>query len=297
MASSSTASAILNFASHYALYSGYVILTVGAFGNALNILVFTHLTLFRNNRCAFYLIVESTVGIGYLAVYFITNLLSTVYGNDPGTYSLVWCRMRSTLFQTFTLITFSIVCFAAGDQFCSTSHQFGMRQMCTLKLAQCLTCIAACIWLAHNIVFSSFYNIQPSGGCTISNEKFVQYLSYFFYPVLFGLLPIILSSIMSMLAFRNVRRIIRRQVPIVRRRLDRQMTAMVLTRVVFFVIFALPFTIYRIYATKYPPTRTDPLQYAFRQLVQAILTSCFALNFAVNTSGLHVILTRHSILF
>ena len=127
-------------------------------------------------------------------------------------------------------------------------------------------------------------SIQPSSGCTLLNEICVQYSSYFFFPVLHGLLPIIVSSIMSLLAFRNVRRIIRRQVPIVRRRLDRQMTAMVLIRVVFFVIFALPFAIYRIYSLKVPATRTDPLQYAFRQLAQAIFNSFFVLNFTVKPS-------------
>jgi hypothetical protein len=221
MASTFTATAILNVVSPYSRYSCYITFIVGVFGNALNILVFTHLKLFRGNRCAFYLIVESTVNIGYLSVYITTNLLTATYGNDPIAYSLVWCRIRSTLFQTFTLISFSTVCFAAGDQFCSTNHRFCIRQLCTLKLARCLILIAVCIWLAHNIVFNNFLNIHPSSGCIFLNEIWAQYSSYFFYPVLFGLLPIVVSSIMSLLAFRNVRRIIRRQVPINRRRLDR----------------------------------------------------------------------------
>ena len=77
-----------------------------------------------------------------------------------------------------------------------------------------------------------FTDIQPSVGCVISNPIYLQYATFFLYPVLEGLLPIVIASFFSLLAFRNVRRIVRRQLPIVRRRLDRQMTAMVLIRVI-----------------------------------------------------------------
>ena len=284
MASSATATAILNVVPQYARYSSYTIFFVGVFGNALNILAFSQLKLFRGNRCAFYLIVESIINTGYLIVHVANNILMAAYGNDPGAYTLVLCRMRSILFQTLTLVSSSTVCFAACDQFCSTNHQFYIRQLCTLKLAQCLTFIAVCVWLVHSIVYCIFLNIQPSSGCILVNEIYIQYSSYFFFPVLNGLLPIVVSSMMSLLSFRNVRRIIRRQVPIVRRRLDRQMTAIVLTRVVLFVIFTLPFTIYRIYSINFPATRTDLLQYAFRQLVQTVFNSFFVLNFAVKSS-------------
>ncbi|CAF0921693.1 unnamed protein product [Adineta steineri] len=60
-----------------------------------------------------------------------------------------------------------------------------------------------------------FVGIQPSFGCIILNENFIEYASYFFYPVLAGLFPILIASSLSLLAYRNVRRIIRRQIPIV----------------------------------------------------------------------------------
>jgi hypothetical protein len=204
-----------------------------------------------------------------------------IYGYDPGDSSLVWCRMRSTLFQIFTLISFSTVCLSACDQFCSTNHRFDMRQMFTLRVARCLTFAAGCIWVVHSIVSSFFLNLQPSFGCVISNPTWLLYSSTFFYPVLYGLLPIVVASLFSVLAFRNVHHIVRRQVPIVRRRLDRQMTAMVLTRVVVFVITCLPYTIYRIYTINVPITRTNLLSYAIGRLLLTIFTSLDDVNFAV----------------
>ena len=281
MESSSTASAILNIVSQYSLYSGYAAFLFGIIGNAVNIVVFTHLKLFQGNRCAFYITAESIVDIGYIIVYFTNGLSTALYGIDPGESSLVWCRMRSLLFQTTTLASFSIICLAACDQFCSTNHRFGIRQMCTLRLARCFTFVASFIWVLHSIVFSLSLNAKPSDGCVISEPGWILYSSTFFYPVLYGLLPIVVASFFSFLAFRNVRHIVRRQVPILRRRLDRQMTAMVLTRVVAFVITSLPYPIYRIYIINWPIQRTNLLQYAIGRLLQTIFTSLTCANFVV----------------
>ncbi|CAM2711850.1 unnamed protein product [Rotaria socialis] len=44
------------------------------------------------------------------------------------------------------------------------------------------------------------------------------------------MIPIVISALFSLLAYRNVRHIIGRQTPVFRRRLDRQLTAMILLR-------------------------------------------------------------------
>jgi hypothetical protein len=90
------------------------------------------------------------------------------------------------------------------------------------------------------------------------------------------------------LAFQNVRRIVRRQLPIVRRRLDRQMTAMVLIHVIFFVCLAFPFIIYRIYAINVPVSRNQPIEFATRQLIQAIFTSFATLSYTVQFSFIEI---------
>ncbi|CAF1473840.1 unnamed protein product [Rotaria sordida] len=130
-----------------------------------------------------------------------------------------------------------------------------------------------------------YYGILVAGisvGCVSGSPTLNLYSTYFFYPVLYGPVQIAVSLFFSLLAFRNVRRIVRRQVPIVRRRLDRQMTAMILTRVVFFVIFALPFTIYRMYIINNPPSRSNSLQYSIGLLLQTSLNYFISLNNASN---------------
>jgi hypothetical protein len=131
-----------------------------------------------------------------------------------------------------------------------------------------------------------FYDIRPSFGCIISNAVFLRYTTYFYYPVSAGALPIIIASVFAFLAYRNVRRIVRRQIPIVRRRLDQQMTAMILMRVILLVCLVSPFTIYRIVIINFPISQSDPMKYAIGRLVQTIFMSLFSLNYTVTLSFL-----------
>jgi hypothetical protein len=272
---------ILQFVSQYSLYSGCIIFVSGVIGNVLNILVFTQLKLFRDNRCAFYLTVDSISSLLFQFVSIGVTILTSMYGDDATGRSLIWCKFRYILPQILILTIYYTICLAAADQFCSTNYRVYLRQMCTLKLARCLSFAFVCLWIFHSIVFNFFFNIQPLLGCIISNPILLEYATYFFYPVLTGLLPIIIAFWFSMLAFRNVRRIVRRQMPIVRRRLDRQMTAMVLLRVLIFVCFTLPYTIYRIYVLNFPISQTKPVEYAIGRLIQAIFLSFVGLNYMV----------------
>ena len=60
-------------------------------------------------------------------------------------------------------------------------------------------------------------------------------------------LPLLITLGFSTLAYRNVRRIVRRQIPMVRRRLDHQMTALVLGRVISIVTCGLPYMSFNLY--------------------------------------------------
>ncbi|CAF4238308.1 unnamed protein product, partial [Adineta steineri] len=97
-----------------------------------------------------------------------------------------------------------------------------------------------------------------------------------------GLLPITIATSFSILAYRNVRHIVRRQLPIVRRNLDKQITAMVLMRVIAFVCLLLPYITYRIYVINFPISRSTPMAYAIGRLIQAIFTSLYIINYIIS---------------
>ncbi|CAF1388516.1 unnamed protein product [Adineta steineri] len=273
---------IFDVTAKYSLYSGTIICSLGIVGNTINILVFTQLKLFRNNRCAFYLTVESISNIFYLLFSLTIYILISIYGNDGTGSSLTWCKLRYTVAQTFVLITFTMICCTAADEYFSTNYLYSIRCICTLKLSRYLAFVFICIWITHSVIQTFFYNIVPSLGCKISNDMYIRYATYFTYPVLTGLLPIVIALLCSLFAYQNVRRIIRRQIPVARRRLDRQITAMCFVHVIAYGCLATPFCCYRMYAVNNPISQDKPLEFAIGQLVQVIFASIASLNFAIS---------------
>jgi hypothetical protein len=162
--------------------------------------------------------------------------------------------------------------------------------MSTYNLAQYLILSALCVYILHSIPFVIYLDINPLSGCVVSNPILNRYYQFFFYPILLGILPVSISSVFSFLAFRNVRRFVRRQIPFARRRLDRQLTAMILIRTVIFIILVLPFVIHRIYWLQIDLSDEGLILSAIHYLVSGIIISLFNLNFAVRSNSFVFIL-------
>ena len=249
----------------------------GVIGNLINILVLTNLKIFHSNRCAFYLIVESVVDGYQVFAGFVEAL-------GPFAFSLVWCKLKFLTIQWGRLMLALIVCFAAIDQYLSTNPLPYIRQLNSLTIAHRQIYAATLLCMLHVIPFGIFSQIDPKLGCGISNIYLSNYYSYFFYPFLNGLLPIFISSLFGLLAYRNVRRIIRRQIPIERRRLDQQLTAMIFARVISFVLLQLPFTIHRIVIINVDTIPANTMRYLINVWVRAISNALLIASYAVSFS-------------
>jgi hypothetical protein len=249
----------------------------GVIGNLINILVLTNLKIFHSNRCAFYLIVESVVD-GYLLFVGLVDVAS------PFAFSVVWCKLKLMLIQWCRMMLSSIVCSAAIDQYLSTNPLLYLRQYSSLKIAHLQIYAASLLCILYVMPFGIFAQIDPILGCVISNTYLSNYNGYFYYPFLNGLLPIFISSLFGLLAYRNVRRIIRRQIPIERRRLDQQLTAMIFARVISFVSLQLPFTIHRIVIINVETIPANTMRYLINVWVRAISIALLCASYAVSFS-------------
>jgi len=278
----SSVEAILSYVvKQFSAYVGFAIIVIGLTCNILNIVVFTQLTIFRGKQSSFYLTTESIVNCFQISILFTLRTLIYAFAYDPSQTSIIWCKLRLAIAQTCAIISMTTVCFAAIDQYLSTSYHAHIRRLSTLKLAHHLTCILICLTLLHGVPYVIFYNIQSPAGCMSSSRSFAIYVSFFYYCFLTGLLPIIVSSLFAILAYLNVRRITRQRTPIIRRRLDRQLTAMILVRVCLLIITVLPFTAYQIYLFKASTDIKGTLQIAIEQLVGAVAYIVLICNYSV----------------
>ena len=283
MASLSVAQKILTITREYTFSIGFITFGFGLMGNLLNILVFLSHRAFRRNKCIFYLIAESFVDLVAVVFNAILQILTMLYGSDLSPYVSVWCKCRAMVLQTLALSVLCTTCFAAIDQYLSTSYSPYLRQMSSLAMARRLVIVSLCFSLGHSIVFGTFFDSKPPVDCVASNPIVIKYYSYFFYPILGGLLPIAVSGLASILAYRNVRRITRRQLPIVRRRLDHQLTTFVFIRVIFLIICLAPLVTHRIYAFNVVIRPTDSLRVAIERLVFAFVLSMYGFIYAVSS--------------
>ncbi|CAF2817518.1 unnamed protein product [Rotaria sp. Silwood2] len=279
MSSSSTAQLIVTIAEYYTIYTGFITLFFGIIGNISLIFVLTRLRIFRGNPSAFYLITESITNSLQMAILLTSRIAMNGFATDLTQTILFWCRLRASFRAYFTLKPLSIICFSAIDQYLSTSYYPFLRQKSTMNLTKILITIVTIVWILHGIPFFLFSGIQTTYGCFIYNSSFLNYIIYFYYPILSGILPIIISTFFGVLAYRNVRRIVRRQMPIRRRKFDQQLTAMILIRVVFLVIMISPYVLERIYAVVFK-TKHGILYDAILILIDDVAYSFFHINYA-----------------
>ena len=285
MSSELAAFRLLTFVQDYSLYSLGLISTFGLLGNILNICLFSTLTIFQSSPAAFYLIVESIANTVLLLVIFVSRYSFFMYGNtDPARFSLVWCKLRLILGQSYGLLSLFVVCCAAFDQFLSTHYQYRFRRLSSLSLSRSLVWFSIGFAALHTIPFGVYTQIKGR-ICDVFDVHLVRYYSFVYYPILHGFLPIVVAGLLSLLAYRNVRQVIRRQLPNDRRRRDRQLTAMIFVRVICFVALLFPFTAHRVYQLN---TQTDPtqnlFQYAINQVIEIIFVSVLNINYGVRVS-------------
>lgn len=265
------------------VYIGSFIIICGLIGNSVNILVFTQLKVFRKNQSAFYLTVASLVECCQLIFTASTRVISAVTNYDPTGTSLVWCKLRTYIIQNIGLLSVAVVSIAAIDQYLSTSYRHRLRSISTFELAQHLTIIVLFVATIYSIPFLIYYQIRPTRGCAIYDPAFNYFYSFVHLCIVLGIVPITISSFFSCLAYRNVRRIIRHQVPIARQRLEQQLTAMILVRVALFVLAISPYVAYRIYQVNSSIALTgSSLTSAIDQLVRAFTLTSYNLSFAVS---------------
>ena len=212
------------------IYGGFFVFAFGMVGNILNIVVFTSLNSFRETSAAFYMTVTSSVNVVQLIVSLLSRILITGFNIDPTRSSLAVCKLREYLVTTLMLISFTLMCFAAIDQFFSMTVRW--HHLCNTRVARRLTIAAFISCFLHSIPCSLYYNrvVSPSTGqitCVITNWQYALYYSRFLFPFLLGFLPLLIRITFGILAFNNVRGLQTGHTPVVRVERDKQLTAMV----------------------------------------------------------------------
>jgi hypothetical protein len=268
------------------IYLGIPILTAGVVGDLINIIVFLSLQTFRQNSCAFYLTTMSIVNIGHLITGLLSRIMISGFNIDWTETSLFYCKFRPYCLQSCILISFTCMCLATIDQFLATCSNPRWQLWNNIKIARRLTLGFTLIWLLHGIPYWIYYNQLKSDTtnlsvCRSTNDIFGIYYIGGFTIVLGGLLPICITILFGLLAYRNIRNITYRTISLVRRELDKQLTVIVLFQMVYIFITITPYLIVNILLLNATITK-DSVKIARLDFAYVLTICLFYLNFAVS---------------
>jgi hypothetical protein len=269
------------------IYYGIPVLAAGLIGGFLSVIVFLSLKTFRQSSCAFYLTVMSFVNIGQLFSGLLSRIMITGYSTDWTATSPFYCKFRYFLLQLCTLVSLTCITLATIDQYLATSSHPRFQQWSNLKVAYRLTTIFVILWSLHGILYLVFFAsgqslVNGKTSCMIINAIFGKYHTYGYFVILTGFLPISMTVLFALMAFRNIQQLAYRSVPLVRRELEKQLTMIVLVQVAINSFTLLPNCF--VYILQANTTiMSDPVvadRIRFASIISLLL---YYLNFAVST--------------
>ncbi len=258
----------------------------GVLGGLLTILVFLSLRTFRENSCAFYLLIMAIFNIINLLDGLLSRILITGFDIDWTLTSPFYCAFRWYCLYCGVLISFTMICLATIDQYFATCSRPRWQQWCNIKLARRLSVAMIILWILVGIPYMFYFTIieQPTSNeliCTSTNAAFLHYHVYVYIISLAGVVPVIITVLFGCLAYHNVQQVAHRTLPLVRRELDKQLTVMVLVQVVHNFFATMPYVV--VTAIIYSPLLpNDPIMMAEVQFAEIIAIYLYYFNYVVS---------------
>ena len=263
-------STMLNFSNviiHFNIYVGILFLVAGIFGNIVNIIVFYKGSL--QNPSTLILFCGSWASLLYILNGLLTRVIAGGFLIDWTTMSIEWCRARFYIGHVTLFVSISYMCYATIDQYFATSRKQTIRQLSNVKSARRAIAIILIFWLLHHLPIPILAQHVPTanGGrtCnTLINPYLRQYISYFTFPVLSAIIPIMLLTIVGSLTYRNVSIL---QTANIRQRAQRHLTSMILLQSIFIVVGSVPYGSYYVYSAITTNINKGPDRLAVENLI------------------------------
>ncbi|CAF3620638.1 unnamed protein product [Rotaria sp. Silwood1] len=244
----STATLVL-VARQILIYAGLSMILIGMFGSLMIILIFSQ-NPFNQNPCSIYMIVNGTLSFLFLPLYYLPNIL--VFGFQINVLALntPFCKFQMS-YAIFTVTSsFIINCFISFDRYAISSRSARIRSFSSKKNSLYLVIIglasAGCfIGLPVAILFENV-PLGPNGSylCTSKSTMFLLIAALVYYPILEGVLPIVLAIYFWYLTRKHIHTLNNQKFM---RRFDRHITRMFLFQVITNAIASVPFATINLY--------------------------------------------------
>lgn len=186
--------------SFYGLSIFYILGTIGNFLLICILVQRTH----RRNSCALYLLAATIVNfiliqcILPLAIYSADHV-------DPQNVSLIWCKIRSYLFNGLLMLYRWYKMAACIDRAAMCSRHAWIRSFSQARVAHRVILIITIVWLLIPIHLAVYFQIE-SGHCVPQSGVYAKLFSA--YSILIsGWSPPIVMAVFGIIAYRNFKKV------------------------------------------------------------------------------------------
>ena len=195
---------ILEVAKELAFWGPIILFCIGVPAALFNVILFIRVKKFRQSPTAYYVVGQSVFNIASLLLILLQSIPST-----STTTSSISCKLLIFVSQVIASTAMSFLCFVAFDRWACTSRSARIRQLSSIYVARRLCAIGPLIWSLISIPDLIFADlIPPIYSCGFTNQRFGQLITFFVYPFVSVILPLIILILFSILTYRNMRTII-----------------------------------------------------------------------------------------
>jgi hypothetical protein len=219
-------------------------ITLGIIGALLTIIVFIGQRSFRRNSTITYLLAGAIITAIHLPSIYLQSILVDGFGLGVFNTNDIACRERNYLFYVTTVSAISFPCWAAFDQYASTSRQASFRNRWSSMRVVRLAIIGTIIFWGIIYFPMIFLSTSVNNVCIVIDGPFKIFHSYILTPIVFIVGPFALITGFALGTIRNLRLMVlsKRQ-----DRLARQVRRMLIPQLIILAICGIPFGIESMY--------------------------------------------------
>ena len=248
-------------------------ITFGIIGALLTILVFTKQSSFRRNPTITYLLAGSIMTAIHLPSIYLQSILVDGFGLGVFNTNDLACREHNYLFYVTTIIAISFPCWAAFDQYASTSRETNFRhRWSSMRIVRLAIILTILFWTIIYLPML-FYSGIDNGVCIITSNIYRKFNNYFFTPLAFTVTPLTLIIIWSQRTIENLHSM---KFTNQRDRLTRQIRRMLIPQLIVLGISGIPFGLQNIYLELTLQVSKDDLRLSIEHLFISISDSVSA---------------------
>lgn len=255
------------------LASSFTNFIVGIVGLILNVLIFTRPTL-RCEPCAIYFLSSTCFNLFVVLMVIPVRAVSSSFSIEMSNYNLGICKIEFFVFYVVRVVSCWLIAFACIDRYLHSSTNIDIRRFSSLKTARMaigITTIIIAILYCHMIIFYEItYTTDGVGSIVstcVSGKGTYRTFIALWHMTFYSLCPSFLMLLFGLLTLNNIRQHRRVAAAVggnnrITRRTDAQLLRMLTAQVLFTIIYTLPFSIYRLYASFTTNVVKDPISVA-----------------------------------